>query len=44
MGRHQGHDQFAAGIGAWHAELGKVRDAVVEELVARQLAGYLPPW
>ncbi|MHB8246797.1 MAG: hypothetical protein ACYDGN_15900 [Acidimicrobiales bacterium] len=39
----KGHDRFAAGVAAWRAGLGKVRDAVRRELVARQLAGYLPP-
>lgn len=39
----KGHDRFAAGLAAWRAGLGKVRDAVRQELVARQLAGHLPP-
>jgi SAM-dependent methyltransferase len=39
----KGNDRFSAGVGAWRAGLGKVRDAVRQELVARQLAGYLPP-
>lgn len=39
----KGHDRFAAGVAAWRAGFGKVRDAVRQELVARQLAAYLPP-
>lgn len=37
------HDRFASGLAAWRAGLGKVRDAVRQELVARQLAEHLPP-
>jgi S-adenosylmethionine-dependent methyltransferase len=34
---------FAPGVTAWRQGLGQVRDAVRQELVARQLAAYLPP-
>jgi S-adenosylmethionine-dependent methyltransferase len=33
---------FERGVGSWQRGLGKVRDAVRQELVARQLAGHLP--
>ena len=39
----EGHDRFAAAVAVWRTGLGKVRDAVRQELVARQLAAYLPP-
>ena len=38
-----GYGGFASCVGAWRAGLGTVRDAVRQELVARQLAGHLPP-
>jgi len=34
---------FTAGEPNWQARLGKLRDVVRQELVARQLAGELPP-
>jgi S-adenosylmethionine-dependent methyltransferase len=34
---------FAPGVAAWRQGLGQVRDAVRQELVARQLATHLPP-
>jgi 2-polyprenyl-3-methyl-5-hydroxy-6-metoxy-1,4-benzoquinol methylase len=37
-----GHDRFSDGVAAWRAGLGKVRDAVRQELVARQLGAHLP--
>lgn len=38
-----GHGRFADGVAAWRAGLGKVRDAVRQELVSRQLGAHLPP-
>jgi S-adenosylmethionine-dependent methyltransferase len=34
---------FASGVGPWRQSLGKVRDAVRQELVTRQLVTHLPP-
>jgi S-adenosylmethionine-dependent methyltransferase len=36
-------DRFASGVTRWTEGLGKVRDAVRQELVSRQLVAHLPP-
>ena len=38
----EGHDRFAPGVTKWTEGLGKVRDAVRQELVGRQLVAHLP--
>lgn len=37
-----GEQRFGPGVGPWRESLGKVRDAVRQELVSRQLAAHLP--
>jgi 2-polyprenyl-3-methyl-5-hydroxy-6-metoxy-1,4-benzoquinol methylase len=39
----EGGDRFAPGVTNWTQGLGKVRDAVRQELVSRQLVAHLPP-
>jgi len=34
---------FASGVASWRESLGKIRDAVRQELVTRQLVAHLPP-
>jgi S-adenosylmethionine-dependent methyltransferase len=42
MGSRSEDSVFAPGVTAWREGLGKVRDAVRQELVARQIAAHLP--